>query len=72
MGGGNFLKNLITAENLEGQQSRDHTIRQDARVVEYDFWWGISHEKCKRAGIKCLPSIIVFASACNSLLDLKN
>ena len=26
------------AENLKGQQSRDHTIRQDARVVEYDFW----------------------------------
>ena len=28
--GGNFVKNFM-------QQSRDHMIRQDARVVEYDF-----------------------------------
>ena len=48
-GGGKFLKILINwAVKINGgggwefseklmQQSRDHTIRQDARVMEYDF-----------------------------------
>ena len=46
--------------NLEGQQSRDHTIRQDARFVEYGFWRENSRQKCTHASVKCSPSNYCF------------
>ena len=54
------------------KQSRDYTIRQDARVVEYDFWREISRQKCTRASVKCSSNICFCRLACDSLSDLKN
>ena len=70
-GGREFLKILINGrikinggrgigENLEGQQSRHHTIQQNVRVMEYNFWREISRQKCTHTSVKCLLSIYCF------------
>ena len=52
--------------------SSDHTIWEDECVVEYDFGGKFYAKNARAQAKRARWAFVVFALACDSLLDLKN